>query len=324
MDTRVGTDVSFCADLLQAGKLVAVPTETVYGLASNALNEAAVLKIFEAKNRPSFNPLIVHIAGLQEASKYAASVPDAAQRLAEAFWPGPLTLLLPKTTAVPDLVTAGSALVALRVPRHPLLQSLLSKLDFPLAAPSANPSGYVSPTTATHVQQQLSGHIPYILDGGPCEVGLESSIIGFDGEDAILHREGGIAAEALEAALGMPLRKATAADRATTTPGSLKSHYATSTPLYLGDLPSLLTQFSHERCAVISFSKEYPQASRSFVLSPEGKLEEAARRLFAILREADAAGCTVILAEPAPEEGLGRAINDRLRRAQHLLKNPHP
>lgn len=318
--TEVGVDIARAADLLRAGEVVAVPTETVYGLAGNALDEGAVTKIFAAKARPSFNPLIVHIADVESVSRYAVSMPDAARKLADVFWPGPLTLLLPKREIVPELVTAGSALVALRVPRHPLLRELLSSLDFPLAAPSANPSGYVSPTTAAHVVEQLGGRISYVLDGGACEVGLESSIVGFDGEDAVLYREGGLAAEALEAVLGAPLRRASAVDRATTTPGRLKSHYATATPLYLGDVRKLLVQFAHEKCAVISFSEAFPQAAKSFPLSPQKSLEEAARNLFATLREADASGCSVILAEPVPEEGLGRAINDRLRRAQHLLK----
>ena len=318
--TEVGVDVMRAAELLRAGEVVAVPTETVYGLAGNALDEGAVAKIFAAKNRPSFNPLIVHVADADGVSRYAAEMPDAARKLAEKFWPGPLTLLLPKTDIVPDLVTAGSPLVALRVPRHPLLRELLQSIEFPLAAPSANPSGYVSPTTAAHVLEQLGGRIPYILDGDACEVGLESSIVGFDGEEPVLYREGGLAAEALEAVLGVRLRAASPTDRAATTPGRLKSHYATQTPLYLGDVRKLLHQFSHERCAVISFSEEFQQAEKSFLLSPAGYLEEAARNLFAALREADASGCSVIVAETVPEEGLGRAINDRLRRAQHLLK----
>jgi L-threonylcarbamoyladenylate synthase len=320
MQTSVGTDVARAADLLRTGEVVSIPTETVYGLAGNALDEAAVTQIFAAKNRPQFNPLIVHIADADSAFRYAETMPPAARRLAEALWPGPLTLLLPKKPVVPDLVTAGSPLVALRVPRHPLLQELLTSLDFPLAAPSANPSGYVSPTTAVHVLEQLGGRIPYILDGGACDVGLESSIVGFDGDDPVLYREGGVSAEMLETVLGVLLRRASAVDRATTTPGTLKSHYATTTPLYLGDVRKLLLQFAHEKCAVISFSEAFPQATKSFLLSPQKSLEEAARNLFATLRVADASGCTVILAEPAPEEGLGRAINDRLRRAQHLLK----
>jgi L-threonylcarbamoyladenylate synthase len=320
MHTTVGTDLTQAVSLLRSGEVVAVPTETVYGLAANALDERAVLKIFEAKQRPQFNPLIVHLGDVTQVARYAVAIPGAAQRLIDEFWPGPLTVLLPKTPLVPDLVTAGSPLVALRVPQHPMLQELLSTIDFPLAAPSANPSGYVSPTTAAHVLEQLDGCISYILDGGRCEVGLESTIVGFDGEDVVLHREGSLPAEALEAVLGKPLRRASAADRAATTPGTLKSHYATTTPLYLGDVRKLLTQFSHERCAVISFSQEHTEATQSFVLAPNGQLEEAARNLFATLREADAAGCTVILAEPVPEQGIGRAINDRLRRAQHLLK----
>jgi len=318
--TTVGTDVAHAAALLRSGAVVAVPTETVYGLAANALSPDAVARIYAAKGRPAHNPLIVHIRSADEAGRYAQNIPPAARRLMDAFWPGPLTLLLPRAPVVPDAVTAGSPLVALRAPRHPLLLSVLEALPFPLAAPSANPSGYVSPTTAAHVLAQLGGKVPYILDGGACPVGVESSIVGFDGEEAVLHREGGVPAEALEAALGRPLRRATPADRARTTPGSLKSHYATATPLYLGPLDALMTQFSHERRAVISLREPAAGAEKAFVLAPDGSLEAAAAALFATLRAADSSGCTVILAEPVPDEGLGRAINDRLRRAQHLLK----
>ncbi len=319
--TEIGNDVARAAALLVAGEVVGVPTETVYGLAANALADAAVLKVYAAKDRPQFNPLILHLRDAARAAAYVTAMPDAAMRLAETFWPGPLTLLLPKSALVPDLVTAGSPLVALRVPSHPVMQALLNQVDFPLAAPSANPSGYVSPTTAQHVLENLGGRISYVLDGGPSALGIESTIVGFDGVGkAVLHREGAVPVEALEAALGASLRRAAPGDRATVTPGSQKSHYATRTPLYLGDIDRLLKNFREESCAVISFDTPYPDAAASFVLSPRGSVEDAARQLFQILREADNADCSVILAGPVPEEGVGRAVNDRLRRAQHLLK----
>ncbi|MFZ4635519.1 MAG: L-threonylcarbamoyladenylate synthase, partial [Saprospiraceae bacterium] len=191
MDTKIGSDLSRAVHLLNDGYLVGIPTETVYGLAGNALNPAAVASIFEAKNRPSFDPLIVHISDATELTRYALTLPEAARRLASLFWPGPLTLLLPRRAVIPDLVTSGLDRVALRVPAHEMALQLLQALDFPLAAPSANPFGYVSPTTAQHVVDQLGGRIPYVLDGGACAVGLESTIVGFEADGVVVYRLGG-------------------------------------------------------------------------------------------------------------------------------------
>ena len=190
-----GTDVERAKQLLCSGNLVVIPTETVYGLAGNALNPRAVAAIYEVKNRPSFNPLIIHTDRLEKVTEYVASVPRVAQELAQAFWPGPLTLLLPKTDKLPDIVTAGSDRVAVRIPKHPLALALLSELDFPLAAPSANPFGYISPTTVAHVEEQLGDKIAYILDGGSCSVGIESTIVGVEDNKLEVYRRGGISIE---------------------------------------------------------------------------------------------------------------------------------
>ncbi len=315
METTIGQDVQHAAQLLRAGDIVAIPTETVYGLAANALDPSAVLKVFEAKERPSFDPLIVHIGQVQDIASVATRLPPGAEALMQAFWPGPLTLVLPKQKDIPDLVTSGLDTVAVRMPDHPLTLALLRELDFPLAAPSANPFGYVSPTTARHVAQQLAGRVPYILDGGPCRVGVESTIVGWDQGCWRLYRPGGVPVEALEDVVGgvQPAEKRVLP----IAPGMLESHYAPRKPVYMGDVHALLRRFAGRSVGVISFCTEYP-AHRCEVLSESGGLGEAAHHLFAVLRELDSSDCEVIVAEEFPDEGLGKAINDRLRRASAL------
>lgn len=312
MRAKIGSFVQEAAQLLRAGEVVAIPTETVYGLAANAFDEAAVLKVFEAKARPSFDPLIVHIGRKDELTRVVAELPPGAEALMETFWPGPLTLVLPKKPAVPDLVTSGLDTVGVRMPAHPLTRELLGSLDFPLAAPSANPFGYVSPTTAQHVADQLGDRIPYILDGGPCTVGVESTIVGWEENRWVLYRPGGIPVERIEAVIGRvepALKHVLPA-----APGMLESHYAPRKRVMVGDMDALLRRFAGQRVGIISFREER-SGHRCEVLSEQGDLAEAARHLFAVLRELDASDCEVILAERFPDEGLGRAINDRLRRA---------
>ena len=312
----IGRDLERAALLLQEGALVAIPTETVYGLAGNAFSETAVAEIFAVKQRPAFDPLIVHAGCLDRLQALAADFPPEARRLAELFMPGPLTLLLPKSELIPDLVTAGSPNVALRIPNHPMTLDLLNLLEFPLAAPSANPFGYISPTTAQHVEQQLGSRIPYILDGGPCQVGLESTIVGFDGPQAIIYRKGGIPVEAIEEIAGPALVMAHSSSDPLA-PGMLKSHYAPKVPLLLGNLDELIREHRHLRLGILSFQRVFPGLPRNcqVVLSENGDFTEAARRLFAGMRYLDGLPIDLILAELLPEEHLGRAINDRLRRA---------
>lgn len=292
--------------------IVAIPTETVYGLAANAFDESAVLKVFEAKQRPSFDPLIVHVGSLGDACSVVRELPPGAEALMHAFWPGPLTLVLPKRAEVPDVVTSGLDTVGVRMPAHPLTRALLARLGFPLAAPSANPFGYVSPTTAQHVAEQLGERIPYILDGGPCAVGVESTILGWEDGRWVLYRPGGIALEDIEAVIGSVAQAVKQVLPAA--PGMLESHYAPRKPVHVGDIDALLRRFAGRRIGIISFRQEHP-GHRCEVLSERGDLAEAARNLFAVLRDLDASECAVILAERFPDEGLGRAINDRLRRA---------
>jgi L-threonylcarbamoyladenylate synthase len=312
MSARLGTDVAAAAALLRAGELVAIPTETVYGLAANALDERACLRIFEVKRRPAFDPLIVHVRSRVQVEELCAEVPPMAEVLMRTFWPGPLTLVLPKRPRVPDLVTSGLDTVAVRQPAHPLTQRLLEALPFPLAAPSANLFGQVSPTTAQHVVDQLGDAIPYVLDGGPCAVGVESTIVGWEDGRCVLYRPGGVALEALEEIAGRvdPARR----EVLPAAPGMLESHYAPRTPLLLGDVDALLAAHAGRRIAVLAFAR--PREAHALrVLSPRGDLAEAARELFAALRALDASGAERIVAERVPEAGLGRAINDRLRRA---------
>jgi L-threonylcarbamoyladenylate synthase len=309
----LGNDILEAKKYLADGNLVAIPTETVYGLAANALHAEAVTQIFEVKNRPTFDPLIVHVADLSAAEQYVTAFPKAARLLAEAFWPGPLTLLLPKKSIIPDIVTSGLDTVGIRSPKHPLTQQLLQSIPFPLAAPSANPFGYVSPTTALHVNDQLGSRIPYILDGGECQVGIESTIVGFEGDVPTIYRLGGLRVEDIEEIVG-PVNVMIHSTSNPKAPGQLQSHYAPRKKVFLGDIETLLKDFSPLTTGVLSFKKDYG-VKHQHILSLQGSVEEAAKNLFTALRAFDQMPINVIVAELLPEEGLGRAINDRLRRA---------
>lgn len=294
--------------ILRAGGLVGLPTETVYGLAANAANDDAVARIFAAKRRPRFNPLIVHVRDLDHAHKLA-SFSEAAESLADTFWPGPLTLVLPRLadSRVSLLASAGLDTVALRAPAHPIAQRLLEQSQLALAAPSANRSGEVSPTTAPHVAQSFSADLELILDAGRTALGIESTIVGFDDAGALLLRPGALPRESIETRIG-PLREP--ATGAITSPGRLQNHYAPRTPLRLdaGD--------AEEDEALLAFGMNVATRARAMRnLSPGGDLREAAANLFAMLRELDAAGCARIAVMTVPPHGLGEAINDRLRRA---------
>ncbi|OBY28801.1 L-threonylcarbamoyladenylate synthase [Leisingera sp. JC1] len=296
--------IARAARLLQAGQLVSFPTETVYGLGADARQGEAVAAIYEAKGRPSFNPLIAHVHSAEAARRYV-EWNDVAEQLAAAFWPGPLTLVLPlrEGHGISPLVTAGLATLGVRVPAHPAAQALLRELDGPVAAPSANPSGKISPTTAAHVKAGLDGRIAAILDDGACGVGLESTIIGLAGPEPVLLRPGGLAAEEVEAVLGRKLMLRDVHDPLTA-PGQLLSHYAPGAPVRL--------------------NAEAPRGGELFLgfgpgpcdlnLSENGDLAEAAANLFGHLHQLDAFGKPIAVAT-VPMRGLGEAINDRLRRA---------
>jgi L-threonylcarbamoyladenylate synthase len=313
---ETGKDTDKAAHLILEGKLVAIPTETVYGLAANALDEKAVLSVFKAKQRPFFDPLIVHVPSIDAVKKYAILHNDKLAALASAFWPGPLTLLLPKKEIIPDIVTSGLPQVAVRIPDHDLTLQLLNKANVPIAAPSANPFGYISPTEPEHVNKQLGDKIDYILDGGSSKVGLESTIVGIEDEKVCVYRLGGLALEDIEKVVGKPdLRLNTSSDPRA--PGQLKNHYAPAKPLFVGDLEKLVPQFSTKKIALLCFGEEKFQGENivNYNLSETKNLNEAAINLFKFLRLADQSYADVVICEKMPEKGLGRAINDRLQRA---------
>ncbi len=319
METIITKDISFACEILKTGEVVAVPTETVYGLAANGLNPAAVTKIFEAKARPFNNPLILHFANQEQIDPFILDFPPILKQLTAVFWPGPLTVLLPKSNLVDDLITGGKAQVAVRIPSHPDFHALLQKIDFPLAAPSANLYGRVSPTNAEHVYNQLNGKIPLILDGGPCEKGIESTIIGMENEQVIVCRLGSISIEELALHLGeVPQIKNEATENGIAS-GMVKYHYAPRTPLYFYDASS--TNMVQNNGYI--FFKECPNNTKienAIVLSETSDLQEAARKLYSALHEFDERGFHHIYIERFPEQGLGATLNDRLNRATEKFK----
>ena len=311
-----GKAIAEAAKALREGRLVAFPTETVYGLGADATNDEAVARIFEAKGRPRFNPLIVHVTGRQEAERHVRFTPEA-EKLAAAFWPGGLTLVLPRrdNTPLSLLVSAGLDTVAIRVPAHEIARRLIRATGRPLAAPSANASGKVSPTRAEHVVESL-GHSPLltmVLDGGPCEMGLESTVIGFpEGGTPTLLRPGAVAREDIEKVLGAPLAEAEphAGEAGRSSPGQLASHYAPNAPIRLN------ARDKQEDEILLGFGPDGPSLGASLNLSVKGDLTEAAANLFAMLRALDEeADGRCIAVMPVPMQGLGEAINDRLARA---------
>lgn len=310
-------DLAAAAAALRAGRLVGMPTETVYGLAADALDARAVLRVFEAKGRPRFDPLIVHCADLDQA-RTVAVFSERAERLAAACWPGPLTLVLPRLPCIPDAVTAGLDTVAVRVPDHPLALALIRAAGRPLAAPSANRFGRISPTTAAHVAEQLGDAVACVLDGGPCRIGVESTVLRPEPHPLVL-RPGGVSRERLAELLGEPVALAGRDERAGAlpreAPGMLASHYAPRARLRL--LAPGEPWPSAADTALLAFTGIGLPATAAPVriLSPGGDVAEAAQHLFARLRELDALAPRLIVAEPVPDTGLGEAVNDRLRRA---------
>ena len=315
--TLIGTHIETAKVLLEDGQVIAIPTETVYGLAGNALNCDAVKKIYEIKNRPLSNPLIIHLADITQLDKYVTSVPAIAKKLAAYFWPGSLTLLLPKSDIIPDLVTSGLPNVAVRVPNHPLALQLLRSLSFPLAAPSANPFGYISPTSAENVMNILSGKISYILDGGFCETGIESTIVGFKDDKPIIYRVGAISAEDIEKVVGeVEMNHKT---EIPVSPGMLPSHYAPHTPFFLINNIKELLETSPADTGLLSFTHHYsfiPEHHQE-ILSLTGNLDEAARNLYKAMLRLDSLKLARIVAKRVPDIGIGIAINDRLERAAY-------
>ncbi len=303
------------AAMIKSGGIVAFPTETVYGLGADAFNPLAVARIFEAKGRPLFDPLIVHIADLSQMGRLTAAIDRRAGRLAGRFWPGPLTMVLPKNDLVPDIVTAGLDTVAVRMPDHLIARDLIMGSGTPIAAPSANRFGYISPTKAAHVLDQLGDRVDMIIDGGDCAVGVESTIIKLTGEKSVILRPGGVPVEEIEAVIG-PVERGSAMSTGPEAPGQLPSHYSPSIPVHLaGSIREI--DFTRKDAGFLLLRRpsfDIPE-NRTEILSADGDLKEAAANLFSSLHRLDRMDIRVIMAEAVPEQGLGLAIMDRLRRA---------
>ena len=313
----MSNNINLAAKILKEDSIIGFPTETVYGLAGNIYSEKAIKKIFAIKNRPLNNPLIVHIKSIADLDTIAVDIPAMAIKLAEHFWPGPLTLLLKKNAAVPDLVTAGKPTVAVRIPNHSTAIALLNMLDFPLAAPSANPFGMISPTKAQHVAEYFKDEL-LVLDGGVCENGIESTIIGFNGDEVIVYRLGGVSIEEIESITG-EVTLFNKNDNNPEAPGMLSKHYSPKTPLYLTEnLSDYLYQFRGKKIGLLLFSKAVSDVSHQYIqyiLSENADLKEAASKLYDTLHQLDKMNLECIIAETFPKEGLGNVINDKLHRA---------
>ena len=313
----ITSDINLAIESLKKGNVIAIPTETVYGLAGNAFAESSVNKIFKIKNRPSFNPLIVHIPNPKYINKIAQNIPKIAQKLSKHFWPGPLTLVLEKQKHISDIVTAGKPTVAVRVPNHKLTLDLLSKLPFPLVAPSANPFGFTSPTSANHVIEYFADKIDLILDGGVSLKGIESTIIGFENDNAVLYRHGSIPIEEIEKITGKVEIK-NKNNLSPEAPGMLKRHYAPKTKIvFSNDFIKSIKSYPNKKIGILCLKRieKIPKSVHQEVLSSDGNLNEAAKNLYAALHKLDRLNLDLILTSNMPEYELGRSINDRLRRA---------
>lgn len=315
--TIISNNISEAVKILSNEDVVAIPTETVYGLAGNIYSEKAIRRIFEVKQRPLFNPLIVHVHSIEQLKEIVMDIPAKAQLLAEAFWPGSLTLILKKKPGIPEVITAGKETVAVRIPNHPVALKLLRELPFPLAAPSANPFNRISPTSAMHVESYFKDSIKMVLDGGECENGLESTIIGFEDNEPVLYRLGAISVEEIEKIVGKISIK-NKQEKAPNAPGMLAKHYSPKTKTYLvDDVEKFIAAHSDKAIGLICFSK--PMAALHIkhveVLSESGDLKEAASKLYSTLHKLDDLQLDMIVAQRLPDIGLGKSMNDRLERA---------
>jgi L-threonylcarbamoyladenylate synthase len=315
--TLVSRDILKAAEILSREELVAIPTETVYGLAGNIYSDTAIKKIFELKKRPFFNPLIVHIHTINQVMELAAHFPNKAQLLARAFWPGSLTLILKKQPTVPDLITAGNDTVGIRIPQHELTLELLRSLPFPLAAPSANPFTYISPTTAQHVKDYFNGELEMILDGGDCKNGIESTIIGFENGEPVVYRLGSISLEDITAVVG-PVALKNNKEQAPNAPGMLEKHYAPRTKTFLvEDIAAFIALHPNKKIGLLLHSIEHAhfEVFQINYLSKTGDLKEAASQLYNAMHQLDQLDLDILVAQRLPDQGLGKSINDRLERA---------
>jgi L-threonylcarbamoyladenylate synthase len=314
----ISNDIEEAIKELRSNNIIGLPTETVYGLAGNAYSEVAIEKIFALKQRPLYNPLIVHIKSAEYLSAVTVDIPQKAQLLADTFWPGPMTLVLRKKSRIPNIVTAGKDTVAVRVPSHKIALDLLRQIDFPLAAPSANPFGSISPTSALHVFNYFEDRLKVILDGGECQRGIESTIIGFDNDEPVIYRLGSLSLDLIENLLGPIKIKMHSAENAPEAPGMLSRHYAPSTETYLSDnIDELIEQHSNKRIGLLLLKnyKDGKVSEQQQILSLRGDTQEAAKNLYAAMHHLDSLNLDVIIAERLPDIGFGRTLNDKLKRA---------
>lgn len=313
----ISKDIQKAIALLTNEELVAIPTETVYGLAGNIFSEKAIKSIFKTKKRPFFNPLIVHIAHVTILETIVSEIPEKAKLLAKTFWPGSMTLVLKKNKNIPDLITAGKDTVAVRVPNHPVTLALLQKLPFPLAAPSANPFNNISPTKPEHVELYFKNDIQMVLDGGTCKNGIESTIIGFENDEPIIYRLGALALEDIEAFVGKVSIK-NKKEENPNAPGMLNKHYSPKTKTILtSNILEEIALHPKKKIGVLSFNATFKsdKTTAEIILSKTSNLREAASKLYDSLHQLDALNLDIIIAEKLPEIGLGNSINDRLQRA---------
>ena len=312
----ISKDIQKAVQLLTEDHLVAIPTETVYGLAGNIFSEKAIKSIFSTKQRPFFNPLIVHIPSVKSLNDLVTHVPEKAKLLAAAFWPGSMTLVLKKSKTIPDIITAGKDTVAVRVPNHPITLALLKKLPFPLAAPSANPFGSISPTKPVHVENYFKNSIKMVLDGGSCANGIESTIIGFENEEPVIYRLGALPLEEIEAVIGTVSIKNKKEEKPDA-PGMLARHYAPKTSTFLvDDVAAEVKKNTGKKMGVLVFKSSLNNENiTEIILSKNGSLQEAASKLYSAMHDLDSKNLDLIIAERFSEFGLGKSINDRLQRA---------
>ncbi len=314
----ITTSVEKAAWYLQNGDVVAVPTETVYGLAANIYNDKAIKRIFEIKKRPYFNPLIVHIDSKESLTEVAENIPEQAWRLAEKFWPGPLTMIFDKKDSISDLITGGKKTVAVRIPNHKMTLELIKQAGFPLAAPSANPFGSISPTSAKHVANYFKKELNVILDGGKAEKGIESTIVGFDKDSVIMYRLGVISQEMIEDVIVGKVMIFNKEENQIIAPGMLLKHYAPITKMIISQYPyETASKVIASKIGLLTFGKESSLIKRNIVknLSQKGDFEEAAKNLYSHLHQLDKMGLELIIAQKFPDIGIGKSINDRLSRA---------
>ncbi len=314
----ISKDIALAAKILNNEQVIGFPTETVYGLAGNIFSEKAIHAIFEIKKRPKFNPLIVHISKIEDLKKIATDIPENAYKLVAKFWPGPITLLLKKQKTISDLITAGKETVAVRIPNHPMALAILNAIDFPLAAPSANPFGSISPTTANHVANYFQHELEAIFDGGSCKNGLESTIVGFESEKIVIYRLGAVSIEDIEKVVGKT-EMIIYNENSPVAPGMLKKHYAPKTHfITTDDVEASIQQFQNLKIGVLSFSNKYDLklVQVQEILSETRDFKEASRNLYAAMHRLDQLNLDIIISEIFPDFDLGKSINDRLGRAK--------